>query len=151
MDFATHLGYKEEEVEQQLAITSDPIMAIFSIYKEQGRDPKDFVRAMYEISRKLGLRKAGVDESNETGSEYDAFNMRSYSQQSATDEQKPKQPGDDDRKERPKLKQSNSLEKEGINLEPKEQNGDDLFDAATVVLPGQCWFRCSLRICSITV
>ena len=149
MDFATHLGYKEEEVEQQLAITSDPIMAIFNIYKEQGRDPKDFLRVMYEISRKLGLRKAGVDENNETGSEYDAFNMRSYSQQTTNEEQKPEQPGDDDSKEKPKLKQSNSLEKEGINLEPKDQNADDLFDAATVVLPGQCWLRCSLRICSI--
>ena len=102
MDFATHLGYKEEEVEQQLAITSDPIMAIFSIYKEEGRDPKDFVRAMYEISRKLGLRKAGVNENNETGSDCDAFNMRSYSQQSATEEQKPKLPVDDDSEERTK-------------------------------------------------
>ena len=106
---------------------------------------------MYEISRKLGMRKAGVDDNNETLSEYDAFNMRSYSQQSATEEHKPEQPGDDDKKEKPKLKQSNSLEKEGINLELKEQNADDLFDAATVVLPGQCCLQCCLRICSIVL
>ena len=79
MDFATYLGYKEEEVEQELAVTSDPVMAILNMYKAQDRDPKDFVQAMYETSRKMTQKKAGIDNS-ETMSECDAFNMRSYSQ-----------------------------------------------------------------------
>ena len=132
MDFATYLGYEEEQVEEELSVTSDPVMAILNMYQAQGRDPKDFVHAMYETSRKMGLKKAGVDNS-ETMSECDAFNMRSYSQQSAGEEQKPKKVEQD---VKPTLKHDNSLKNEGINLERKDQNADDLFDAVTVVLPG---------------
>lgn len=140
MDFATYLGFNEEDVEQELAVTTDPIMAILNMYRAQGRDPKDFVRAMYETSRKMNLRKGGVEDNHDdTGSEFDAFNVRSYSQQSTAQAGQPTNEEQSTALKKPALKPKNSLEGEGINLmgQTNQETAEDLFDAATVVLPGK--------------
>ncbi len=90
------------------------------------------------MSRKLTQRKSGLFEDEETSSEIEAFNMRSYSQQSnnADDKQHHRSPVKLERK--PALRLQNSLEYEGIHLDQNpDATDDDLFDAATVVLPGE--------------
>ncbi len=46
MDFALHLGYTEEQVEQELATEQDPILAILNLYKRQGGNAKEFLQVM---------------------------------------------------------------------------------------------------------
>ncbi len=77
--------------------------------------------------------------------------MRSYSQQSSNNntddkQQHPRSPVKLERK--PALRLQNSLEYEGIHLDQNpDVTDDDLFDAATIVLPGE--FNCKMHICPV--
>lgn len=135
MDFATYLGFSEDEVEQELASTSDPITAILKMYKTQGRHPSDFVQAMYETSRKTGVRKAAgavPDQQDPDCAEAtDNVPHRSYRNaeqlKALLKKTAPEQT-------------KNSLKEEGIHM-----GEDDPFDAATIVLPG--WFFDGKKTC----
>ncbi len=54
MDFALHLGFTEEQVEQELATEQDPILAILNLYKRQGRNAKEFLQVGFVV--KLVIR-----------------------------------------------------------------------------------------------